>query len=283
MDRETHYRLTIPGNIPTRRVLVAGVLAMVAIFVIDLLAGVDIRLHVLYVFPLAGIALHCKRIGASLFGLALSVALQMFTFFENGIRNGPLVTDVLVTFSASLLIIVLARATRENYLRMRILAVSDPLTGLHNRRSFHAIVELEISRQKRYGGTFSLAMVDLDNFKMLNDRQGHQAGDNALKFVAEVLREHIRETDSAARLGGDEFAILMPNTLGDDCCVMCRHMGNRISERMSTAGYAVTASIGCATFSEAPESMALAFEKADQAMYAAKAAGKGRIVRLNSR
>lgn len=276
MNREPYFHLTTPGYFSEGKVLIAGVLVMVAIFVTDIFSGADIRLHVLYVFPLASIALNCKQISRPLFGLALSLAFQLFTFVENGIRHSPLVADALVTFSASLLIIVLARATRENYLHTQNLAATDSLTGLHNRRSFQSIADLEVGRQKRYGGVFSMAMIDLDNFKVLNDSQGHHAGDEALRLVSEALRHHIRESDSAARLGGDEFAILMPNAQEADCRHLCDQLGARISATLAAAGYAVTASIGCTTFDRAPDSVAEAFQRADRAMYAAKAAGKGR-------
>ena len=276
MNPKVLHLLITPGLYPSRNVFFAGMVAIVAIFVADIGTSAEIRLHVLYVFPLAGIALHCERIQAPFFGMTLSTAFQLLTFYHNGIRQASLVTDVLVAFVASLLIITLARATRKNYLETQNLAVTDSLTGLHNRRSFESIAELERVRQKRYGGVFSLAIIDLDNFKVLNDSQGHRAGDEALRLVAEILRQKIRKSDSAARLGGDEFAILMPNTQESEGHYLCFLLVNEIFARMVSAGYGVTASIGCTTIDQTAASMEDAFHQADQAMYAAKVASKRR-------
>jgi diguanylate cyclase (GGDEF)-like protein len=102
----------------------------------------------------------------------------------------------------------------------------------------------------------------------------HHIGDSALNLLADILREHRRQTDTIARLGGDEFALLMPNTPSADCNSLCQRLSETIANRMAEATFDVTASIGHATFDQAPESTAEALQKADHAMYAAKARGK---------
>ncbi len=114
-------------------------------------------------------------------------------------------------------------------------------------------------------------MLDLDRFKELNDSKGHEAGDQALRLLGTILLEHTRHSDSIARLGGDEFVIMMPNMVKADCATLCRELSATISQRMAERGFTITASIGCATFEEPPESLAAALRKADKAMYAAKA------------
>jgi len=247
---------------------------MLVVLFFDLTFPADIRLHVLYIFPLAVIALHCERIGVILGGFALSVAFQLSNFSFHGIPDGPFITDAIIAIASSVLTIVLARAVRENYLATANLAASDSLTGLRNRRGFEVIADMEITRQKRYGGVFSLAILDLDNFKNVNDSEGHHVGDNALRLLADVLREHTRNSDSIARLGGDEFVILMPNTRQSDCESLCEQLCANIARRMANAGFAITASIGSTTFERAPESTSDAMQMADKAMYAAKAGGR---------
>lgn len=276
MSRKYLHRLATPGELSPRVALVASILAMVVVLAFDLLLPADIRLHVLYIFPLAVIALHCERTRVVLGGFALSVAFQLWNFVNHRIPDGPFVTDALIAFASSVLTIVLARAVRDNYLATANLAIHDSLTGLRNRRSFESIAEMEIARQKRYGGVFSLAVLDLDNFKDLNDSGGHHVGDEALRLLADVLREHTRKSDSIARLGGDEFAILMPNTREEDCNSLCDQVSGNIAKRMADAGYAITASIGSTTFERAPESTSDALQQADKAMYAAKAERKSR-------
>jgi diguanylate cyclase (GGDEF)-like protein len=177
-----------------------------------------------------------------------------------------------IIFAASALVVYLA--VRMNCLETMALATSDALTGLANRRGFAAIVELEIARQKRHGGVFSLAMPDLDDFKELNDSRGHAAGDQALTLAADVLRNSARHSDSIARLGGDEFSILLPNARQADCRPFLQAGAAALARRLAAAGFPVTASIGCVTFDAAPGSLVVALRAADLAMYAAKAAGK---------
>ncbi len=247
---------------------------MALVFVIDLTAPTFVRLHVLYVFPLAAIALNCESTSPQLVGLILSVVFQLSNFIVHRIPTGALAIDTVVSFASSVMTVLLARAARRNQLAAMNLATTDWLTGLHNRRSFESITDLEIARQKRHGGVFSLAVIDLDDFKTLNDSQGHYAGDHALKILADVLRKHTRESDSIARLGGDEFAVLMPNIRQEDSSSLCRHLSAEIAYQMVTAGYSTTASIGCITFERAPDSTADALHQADKAMYAEKASGK---------
>src|SRR5581483_809870 len=111
-------------------------------------------------------------------------------------------TEVLVSYK---------RRLEDANARLLDLAVTDPLTGLFNRRKFEETLQQEVSRALRYG-PLSLLMIDLDRFKEINDRHGHQAGDEALKAVSRVLQSSCRGTDTCARLGGDEFAVILPHS-----------------------------------------------------------------------
>lgn len=271
-------RLLTPGDLSPRLVFIVSILSMETIAFFNLVAPPEIRLHILYLFPLAAVALHCERLGTTLAGLALSVAFQLWNYFSQDFPSSNLVTDGLITAAASMLTVALARASRANFLATMSLAATDWLTGLYNRRSFETAADNEISRQRRYGGVFSMAVIDLDGFKKLNDSKGHHTGDLALKLVADVLREQTRETDLVARLGGDEFVVLMPNTPAPACLSLSQQFAAIIASRMFCAGFGVTASIGCTSFEDAPESTPAALQKADLAMYAAKAGGKARAV-----
>ena len=268
-------RLLTPGGISPQLTLTVGILIMAMVAMASLTASPEIRFHVLYLFPLAAIALHCEHPAAVVVGLCVPIATLMWNVFEQGVHDNALTTDILITAASFALTVALARAFRVNYLATINLAITDWLTGLHNRRSFQIATDNEISRQQRYGGVFSLAMIDLDGFKLLNDSKGHQAGDTALKLVADSLKTHTRRTDVVARLGGDEFVILMPNTGSAACLRLTRQLVVVIAHHMARAGFGVTASIGSATFTEAPESATTALQRADAAMYEAKARGKG--------
>ncbi|MGZ3159526.1 MAG: GGDEF domain-containing protein [Burkholderiaceae bacterium] len=280
------HALATPGKISSSSgVFIGGVIAMVVVFVLDLLSGVQIRLHALYIFPLTIIALHCERKSFFIGTAILSLLLQLVTFFHDAIPLDSLLTDEGIAIVSSLLIVFLARQSRINYLTAEDLACRDALTGLLNRRAFNSIVEKEMAKQMRYGSVFSLAVIDLDNFKELNDTKGHAAGDKALKLVSEVLLEHTRYVDSVSRLGGDEFAILIPETREPECNVICHNLATFIEKKMNDVGFPVTASIGYATFVRAPESLSWALQAADKAMYAAKgqrknSSGKHKISKL---
>lgn len=274
-------RLLTPGELSPRLVLAVSVLFMELVALLNLVTPPGIRLHVLYLFPLAAIAMHCERMRTIISGLALCVAFQILDLYHQNALGSPLITDALITAASSILTVTLARASRANYLVTISLAATDWLTGLHNRRSFEIAAENEISRQRRYGGVFSLALIDLDGFKSLNDSRGHQTGDAALKFMAKILHTHTRHTDMIARLGGDEFVVLMPNTGPEACLSLSRQLAVIIANHMARAGFCgVTASVGCSSFEEAPESAPVALQRADSAMYAAKANGKACAVRI---
>jgi diguanylate cyclase (GGDEF)-like protein len=161
-------------------------------------------------------------------------------------------------------------------------ASTDGLTELSNRRQFEEVLDVEIQRAERFGGSLALIVADLDDFKQINDRYGHQAGDDVLRAFADVLRETAREVDLPARYGGEEFAILLPQTDATGARRLAERLRRTIaSTPISTSAggpVAVTASFGVAAYPDAPTAAAL-FAAADDALYKAKAAGKNCVVR----
>jgi len=155
------------------------------------------------------------------------------------------------------------------------LAVTDPLTGLSNRRKFEETLDQEIVRALRYG-PLSLLMADLNFFKQVNDRYGHQAGDDALKAVAQVLKSCCRATDTCARLGGDEFAIILPHSDSAAAAVVRERIQQqiaRVSVPTARGSFTLGLSIGAATFNGGGSSRAEALiSAADASMYNAKRA-----------
>lgn len=260
---------------PETLIFGGSTLAVVALFVCDCALPAQIRLHGLYVFPLAIAAHYCARLWCSLAVLLLTTALQCAGFALEVVDSPAPLSDLGTQFATSVLILFLARAWRTNYLAAARQASLDPLTNLGNRRAFFAQLEAQIRRQRRGGGVFSLAVLDLDGFKALNDSHGHRVGDEALKLVAEILRMRARASDTLGRIGGDEFGILMPEA-GGACAAMLSELCSSIARRSAAAGCAVTASIGCQTFRVAPEDTADAWQQADRVMYEAKLLGKNR-------
>ncbi len=161
-------------------------------------------------------------------------------------------------------------------------AVTDELTGLANVRAFWSILGRELERSRRFGSSLGLVMVDIDDFKQVNDRLGHQQGDEVLAHVADVLRKHSRDIDAPARYGGEELAVILPETELDGAALLAERMREAV-ESMQVPGargggfLQVTASFGVAAAPGSgiePESLVAA---ADAALYRAKGAGKNRV------
>jgi diguanylate cyclase (GGDEF)-like protein len=161
---------------------------------------------------------------------------------------------------------------RAYYLKaVKRLALTDALTGLHNRRSFEAILEREVEKTRRTGQRFALLMLDIDHFKAINDRYGHAAGDEALRTVAKILAATSRKIDCCARLGGDEFAVLLPETSEGDAPFVVRRIQRAIDDHNQNADIPLSVSIGARIVDPVNPEAILA--QADRAMYDAKAQG----------
>jgi len=179
---------------------------------------------------------------------------------------------------------VVIRAAQLND-EMRQLAVTDPLTGLYNRRYFVEKLDEESRRAQRYGEPLALMMVDCDRLKRINDVHGHLSGDRALQALADVMKITLRETDVLARLGGDEFAVLLVSA--DEA------RANEVTERLrrtvqslrliSDEGGSIdlTVSVGIALFPEAGTEVETLLREADMALYRAKDEGRDKAVTAN--
>jgi diguanylate cyclase (GGDEF)-like protein len=152
---------------------------------------------------------------------------------------------------------------------LRNVALSDPLTGIANRRLLLSRAEYEIARHRRTRHSFALVMLDLDGFKLLNDRFGHAAGDELLCDVAAALTQTMRAQDTVARLGGDEFCVLAPETDGPRTIPLARRIAETVRE--ATAGIeTLSASVGVAVFPHDGVEASALLQAADERLLAAK-------------
>lgn len=163
----------------------------------------------------------------------------------------------------------------------QLMSITDPLTGLHNRRYMEARLSEELNRSKRYDFPMSFMMIDIDDFKHYNDRNGHQAGDRALEITAQCLRSTLRKADVASRYGGEEFTILLPQTTLPEAGAIADRLRRQVlSARFPHAETqpmgAVTISIGLSTLSPAIDTVEAMIRAADRALYHAKSHGKNR-------
>jgi diguanylate cyclase (GGDEF)-like protein len=163
--------------------------------------------------------------------------------------------------------------------KMRDLAIRDGLTGLLNRRFFDEILEHKIGTQET--SPVSVLLIDLDNFKQVNDTHGHQAGDQVLKCFAQLLKESCRGTDIVARFGGEEFAVILPATTNETAHAVAQRLRKRLSNMLFTFDgnrLRITVSIGLATsISTNPILSSNVIKRADTALYQAKHNGKNQV------
>lgn len=208
--------------------------------------------------------------------------------FAQGDADHANFDTVAFAFASALTIFGIALQNRQLLLSersnrfWRVAAEHDPLTGLGNRRVFMPRLHYEHQRAVRNAKVYTVAILDLDNFKIVNDRYGHDAGDKALRLLAKVMLKNCRAIDSVARIGGEEFAILLPESSADDALVALERIRHELENTPVIVAEAqaitITVSIGIATYrsniSDADEVMV----RADKALYAAKSAGRNRIV-----
>jgi diguanylate cyclase (GGDEF)-like protein len=164
-------------------------------------------------------------------------------------------------------------------------AAIDPVSGLFNRRYFHSRLDEELQRARRHGTPIGLMMIDIDDFKSVNDRFGHVAGDMVIGGVADIIRRSVRRFDTCARYGGEEFAVVMPGGAGENAASVAERIRQRIDEYRAElpelADLRVTASIGLSVSHDGSGAREL-INRADRALYAAKHAGKNRVVGATS-
>jgi diguanylate cyclase (GGDEF)-like protein len=149
----------------------------------------------------------------------------------------------------------------------------DELTGLHNRRALNEMITSEIKRCSRYGGVFSLIILDIDTLKPVNDTYGHLVGDEYIRQVGSIIQKAIRSTDRAFRHGGDEFCILLPQTTADDATRVAERVRQQIASVTSKTGTPITCSLGVASWPTSGPDVNDLINAADTALYQAKRHG----------
>jgi diguanylate cyclase (GGDEF)-like protein len=266
--------------IKDRTAMVLLALATIAVMSwLDSRYGSYISFTALYLIPVAVVAWYIGRTGgraAALVAGVAKVAADLFT----AVTPQPAIA---VIWNATT-IIILSMVVGEVLTRLHAvldaehdLARTDALSGLPNVRSFHELAVIELERARRYHRTFTVAVMDLDHFKSVNDTLGHDVGDRLIRDVAHALRTNLRRVDVVARLGGDEFTLMLPETDAEQAQVALSHVRIALRGLDDFYGPDVKASIGAVTFRTAPETVGDMLRLADTAMYRAKAAGRDRI------
>lgn len=214
--------------------------------------------------------------GSKTTGILLAVFIVSITLFINGITVGSFVfsLEYSLYIFLRLMTYILASILITNFRSVHnaefIMASTDNLTGLSNSRSFYIDLANEILRSIRYKHVFSLAYIDIDNFKKINDSIGHWKGDELLISVARCLVSSLRKTDIIARLGGDEFAIIFPETSQEEVKSAFAKASEELEHKMRKKGWKVSFSVGIVTFETLPTDIKEAIKVADELMYTVK-------------
>ena len=246
---------------------------------VDYASGYELSLSIFYLLPIMFTAWYGGRRPAMLLAV-LSACVWLMADITAGHEYSRVfyfIWDMVMRLG---FLLVLAYFITENRILLeheRALARTDALTGVANRRAFLEALEAELKRVARYGRPMSLAYLDVDDFKRVNDTQGHDAGDRLLRSVTVTMRARVRSTDLIGRLGGDEFAVLMPETEKREALEVVEDVRARLLDAMKAENWTSTFSIGAVTCLDGTCSVADLIRIADGLMYDAKKTGKNSV------
>jgi diguanylate cyclase (GGDEF)-like protein len=262
--------------------LMLALLLVVLQSFINYLAGPDFSFLLFYLLSVSLIAWLVGRKAGNAVSLACATGYFLTEFLSTRFdgREHIALFNALTRLAAFLFVAHFVDAFRRSLEHERELARTDDLTGAINRRSFFEAAQFEINRARRHRHPFTVAYIDVDNFKELNDQFGHAAGDAALREVTRAIRKTVREIDLVARLGGDEFAVLLPETDDEAARAVVSRIRMNLDAHAARQGWRVTFSIGVVTWTTPPRTVDTMIRQADDTMYMAKNTGKNRIAHL---
>jgi diguanylate cyclase (GGDEF)-like protein len=263
-------------GLPRGTVLVAALGLVFAVAWLDHETGIYLGLWLLYLIPVSLVT----WVGGRGQGLVVAVAATLAGFGSDfhlqGVHLGLLALNTFSRLLISVFIVLMLDRLRRMLGQAERLARTDPLTGAANVRYFDEVAARELRGAERYGHSVTLAYLDVDDFKRVNDTLGHHGGDRVLETVAITISKNIRPTDLLTRVGGDEFAVLLPQTDVASAATMLERIRARLAEEMESRGWDITLSVGIAAATGTTSADAL-LGAADRLMYESKRAGKDRV------
>lgn len=262
---------------PGKLILFVAMLMLICVVgCLDFITGYDLSLLVFYLAPILVCVWFIGR-AAGYTVTVICIAVALAIEYHTGRYAG---TGIFIWngIGVSLIYFMLSHAVsglKASLMREQMLSRTDSLTGLANSRHFYEIMKDELNRARRYGRRLTLAFIDCDGFKKINDAHGHRTGDEVLRTIGVTIRNSIRVTDYAARIGGDEFCVLLTESESEE--VVLSKIRDAVGRIMSEKGWAVTLSIGAAVFKNVPQKAEDMMKKADKLMYDVKMKGKNSV------
>lgn len=252
-----------------------GVIGVSCVGILDLVTGNELAFSFFYLIPVATVgwfgSLTMAFVVAVLGGLAFPVTQSINGYIYDSVW--VLGWNFAVRSGTYATVAILTATLRRSLDHEKTLARTDSLTGAANPRHFYDFAQIELGRAKRSGRPLTIAYLDVDNLKLINDDYGHAAGDDLLRRVAVSLSRETRPTDLVARLGGDEFALLLPETDPEAALAILNRICDAHRDALRSLDHRTTASIGAVTFTKIPASVDELLWLPDQLMYAAKRGG----------
>ena len=272
-------------RLPSWILFFVSLLLTLFVGVVDYLTGPETTMTLFYVVPISIAAWYGSR------GMGLTVAIvATLTLATAETMSGRFYSQILLQVWNNLarlgllvLISYLMTSLRERFEVEKKLADTDPLTAVYNSRAFHERATIEIRRLERNRRPFTIAYLDIDDFKKINDLHGHLAGDELLQKIVSAIRANVRELDIVARLGGDEFAILFVETSLPGATEAMAKVRTRLHEIAQETRLSVTFSVGMVTYEVPPSDVRQMLRLADEAMYAVKRQGKNHVMHITWR
>ncbi len=268
---------------PSKQIKISWVFAsflMIAVIgILDTFSGPQLSFEIFYLIPVALAVWFAGKWPGIFIALASAAAWISIDLKDRPPNHDPFVYswNIAVKFAFFAIVAFILPVFKNEWAREKEAARTDYLTGLSNKRNFYDIAEAEVRRTNRYNHPFTFAYMDIDNFKFVNDRMGHNAGDLLLQKIGHLLKKNVRSIDIIARLGGDEFAILLPETQSHAARIVIQRIHKDLCDLAEKNEWPVSFSFGVTTFVRPPESVAEMVRRTDNLMYAAKNSGKNVI------
>lgn len=254
-----------------------GVALTTTIALLDYFTSPQIAFSVFYLLPVSYFSWFFRPVPTGLATALFSAGLWLVLSIVRHHSHATMVyVNGLINLGLYLGAVFLLSEVKLLYLRERGRSRSDFLTGLANRRAFHEALSLERERALRLRVPITLAYIDIDNFKQINDTFDHETGDKLLATIATELKQNVRRLDLVARLGGDEFAVLLPQANQESARSVLGKLSELLRTAMERGDWNVTFSIGAVTFQNPQSTTEEMIRQADELMYSVKAAGKNR-------
>lgn len=257
-------------------VAVTGVLIVGGV---DYLTGYEMAMSLFYLGPVAIAAWYCGRFAWSAIAVCSCVSWYIADMAAGNQYSHPAIPvwNSMIRLGIFYVTGLLLTELRASLRAQRQLARTDGLTGLNVRREFDSRLKHDLEMSHRYKSALTVVYLDLDDFKNVNDTQGHAGGDQLLREIGRVLGGSVREVDTAARVGGDEFALILPNTDSSGAQQAITKLARELHQALDTRCAGVTCSIGVVTILDPTMSPDRALAAADGLMYQIKLKGKGSV------